>query len=233
MTFIPILRKLSAPTRATRQSLKRKSITMQRRPRQNHLEFSRRVLDLAREWDLRPGEKLAEQRLATACGVSRTPVRAALDILKNQSLVRRRPDGGFVLDADLSVRVDVADDLPNADEEALAHTILKDRSARRLARTVTTSELARRYDVTRNVVQKATKILTEESFLDRVPGQSWVFRALPDAPGSRLESLQFRLVLESAAVLSAGFHLDGRPHSGARKFNSIAWRSATAALPSR
>lgn len=183
---------------------------MQRRPRQNHLELARRVLDLAREWAMRPGEKLAEQRLATACQVSRTPIRAALNILEDQSLVGRGPDGGFVLQADLSARVDVARDLPNAEEEALGTAILRDRAARRLARNATTSELARRYGVTRNVVQKALRILAEDSFLERAPGQSWVFRSLPDDPESRLESLQFRLILEPAAVLSAGFHLDGR-----------------------
>ena len=190
---------------------------MQRRPRQNHLELARLVLDLAREWELRPGEKLAEQRLATACQVSRTPIRAALDLLENQSLVRRGPDGGFVLDADLSARVDVADALPAAEEEALATTILRDRSARRLARNVTTVELTRRYDVTRHAVQKAIKILTEESFLDRAPGQSWVFRALPDDPESRLDSLQFRLIVEPAAVLSSGFQLDGMAAAALRQ----------------
>lgn len=45
--------------------------------------------------DFAPGERLGEERLAEAIGVSRTPVREALTRLHSDGLVERLPDGGY------------------------------------------------------------------------------------------------------------------------------------------
>ncbi len=47
--------------------------------------------------EFRPGEKLSELPLVARLGVSRTPVRLALDRLANEGLLEASPSGGFVV----------------------------------------------------------------------------------------------------------------------------------------
>ncbi|MCB2152434.1 MAG: GntR family transcriptional regulator, partial [Rhodobacteraceae bacterium] len=54
--------------------------TPRTRPRASHLDLAQRILELVREKGMQAGAHLPEQVLASACKVSRTPVRAALDL---------------------------------------------------------------------------------------------------------------------------------------------------------
>lgn len=47
--------------------------------------------------DIAPGERLVENRLAEAMGISRTPVREALHKLEREGLLRKLPRGGFTV----------------------------------------------------------------------------------------------------------------------------------------
>jgi DNA-binding GntR family transcriptional regulator len=187
-----------------------------KRPRTSHLDLAQRVLDVARAGAFEPGARLPEQQVASLCGVSRTPVRAALRLLVEQGLVDWAQDEGFRLAADLSVRPGSLTALPSAEEDDLAAAILRDRAARRLDRTVTVATLARRYAAERKTVLKALTRLSEEGLIERAPGQSWMFRPAPDSPEAIAESYDFRLALEPAAILAPGFRLDGAKASALR-----------------
>jgi DNA-binding GntR family transcriptional regulator len=45
--------------------------------------------------DIAPGSRLVESRLASALGISRTPVREGIHKLEREQIVRRGPSGGF------------------------------------------------------------------------------------------------------------------------------------------
>src|SRR5215467_3321983 len=47
--------------------------------------------------DFRPGERLSELPLVARLGVSRTPIRLALDRLAHEGLLELAPAGGFVV----------------------------------------------------------------------------------------------------------------------------------------
>jgi len=49
--------------------------------------------------DFQPGERLSELPLVARLGVSRTPIRLALDRLANEGLLEVFPTGGFVVRA--------------------------------------------------------------------------------------------------------------------------------------
>ncbi|MCV2872712.1 GntR family transcriptional regulator [Defluviimonas sp. WL0050] len=178
------------------------------RPRQNHLDLARRILDVARERGLGPGAHLPEQYLATQCNVSRTPVRAALKLLTEQGLVEHEADQGYRLAKGVSLTGAFAEPLPDPKEAELAARIIRDRAARRLDETVTVGEVMRRYDSDRRTVLKAFGTLAEDGLVSRAPGQSWVFANLPDSLESQSDSLDFRLILEPAALTTPGFSLD-------------------------
>ncbi|MDW4550521.1 GntR family transcriptional regulator [Defluviimonas sp. D31] len=184
------------------------SRTPSSRPRQNHLDLARRILDVARERGMGPGAHLPEQFLATQCNVSRTPVRAALKLLTKQGLVEHETDQGYRLANGVSLAGAFAEPLPDPEEAELAARIIRDRAARRLDETVTVGEVMRRYASDRRTVLKALGTLAEDGLVSRAPGQSWVFAKLPDSPESQSDSLDFRLILEPAALTTPGFALD-------------------------
>jgi DNA-binding GntR family transcriptional regulator len=188
-----------------------------RKPRTNHLDLAQRILDVVRQRGFKVGARLPEQQIASLCNVSRTPVRAALRLLADRGIVMWEADVGFRLAADLSLQAAAASDLPSAEEDDLAEAILRDRAARRLDETVTVSGLARRYGKPRGTVLKALGRLADESFVERAPGQSWLFRPTPDGPDALAESYDFRLVLEPAAILAPGFRLDGAKAAALRQ----------------
>ena len=182
--------------------------TADKRPRQSHLDLARQILDFARDHGLGPDGHLPEQALATHCNVSRTPVRVALKLLADQGLARHEPGQGYRLVRDIPLSFPLSSPLPDPAEAELAGRILRDRSARRLDETVTVGEVVRRYQADRRTVQKALGALAEDGLVSRAPGQSWVFTPLPDSPESHSDSIEFRLVLEPAALTMAGFELD-------------------------
>ena len=177
--------------------------------RSNHLDLAQRILEAVRRGGFRSGDRLAEQQIASLCNVSRTPVRAALRLLAEQAVVRWEKDFGFTLAIDPSGAVEAAEELPSADEERLAGAILRDRAARRLDDTFTAGGLAKRYDVDRHSVLKALRVLESENWIEKAPGQAWLFRSAQEGPEALSESYEYRLLLEPAALLAPGFRIDG------------------------
>ena len=82
---------------------------------------------------LRPGERIREQDLAEALGISRTPVREALFLLQNEGLVDSRPRRTAV------VRAFGADEI---DDMYQVRALLEGYAARRAATRISASELA-------------------------------------------------------------------------------------------
>lgn len=176
--------------------------------RSNHLDLAQRILEAVRHGGFRAGDRLAEQQVASLCNVSRTPVRAALGLLANRGVVRWEKASGYTLVIDPANTVEAAADLPSAEEDRLAESILRDRAARRLADTVTASGLSRRYSIDKRTVLKSLRILESQNWIEKAPGQSWLFRAAHEGPEALAESYDYRLLLEPATMIAPGFRLD-------------------------
>lgn len=180
----------------------------------SHIELAQKILEFALESDLKKGDRLVEKRLADYCDVSRTPVRMALKLLEEKGAVSKSEERGYRLAVDPSRQAQSAV-FEQPDENAgLADAILADRKGRRLGRSVTISELVRRYDASRNAVQKAVDVLQQHGVLRRAAGQAWMFMPMLDDPGTLRQSYEFRLALEPQAILDEGFSLDStRAHA--------------------
>jgi DNA-binding GntR family transcriptional regulator len=183
---------------------------LQKRERtvKTHTSLARQVLDHARAKALRPGDRLPEEAFATACGVSRTPLRSAYIILETNGFLVKREAEGYFLAADLDADTSAMESQLDTVNVSLAKTILADRAARRLDDTQSVSFLIRRYNTTRAAVLNALTVLQQDGIIDRIPGQSWSFRPILDTPNAVADSHQFRLILEPAAILAPGFSLD-------------------------
>lgn len=154
-----------------------------------------------------PGEPVSEQALARTFLVSRTLVRAALNVLLEEHLLSHEAGKGYRLIARPAGQTPGAS-LPQAAEEELASSVLRDRMAGRLGDSISISELMRRYDIGRPAAQKALTQLSESQAIERGPGQSWLFRPSLNSVAALDESLKFRLVLEPEALLCPNFNAD-------------------------
>lgn len=183
------------------------SQSIEKKPRTNHLELARRIVEHVQDTALGVGEPLSEQFLARTFKVSRTLIRAALKVLLEQGLVEHEAGKGYHLAADPAGQPGNPV-LPQAAEEEVAASVLRDRMAGRLGSSVSVAELMRRYALARPAAQKVLQQLSEEQVVDRGPGQSWLFRPLLNNLAALEESLRYRLVLEPEALLSPGFEVD-------------------------
>jgi DNA-binding GntR family transcriptional regulator len=170
------------------------------------------ILDHARRQGLGPGAHLAEQALADAFRVSRTPVRQALQALAAQGLVERHRNRGFFLKAP-PAPAPLADAAPAADaaaepgEDPLYGRIADDHLEDRLPARVNESELARRYGVTKARLQRTLARMAREGIIERLPGQGWEFLPMLRSPEAYDQGYRFRALIEPAALMEPGYHL--------------------------
>jgi len=177
-------------------------------PRQRHVELAQRVYAVAINAGLTVGDRLPEQLLAEQCNVSRTPIRRALQLLETQGIAATDPEGGYRLVKTSDTTSGQTIGMPQTEEEELFKAILDDLAARRIATSQTLVALQRRYDASRLTMQNTLQRLLEEQFVERAAGQRWLFKPMVVGGEATAQSFDFRILMEPAALLSAGFKVD-------------------------
>lgn len=175
-----------------------------RQPTRLQEELAGRIMDLARADGANPGDRLNEKILAERLNVSRSPVRAALDLLALRGLVIRRPQRGVELLAALPDEAATSGERAGHDD--LLVRIAADREYGHLGDEVSETELMQRYDAVRSTVRRALDLLADMQMVERKPGYGWRFLTSWSAE-LRRDSYRFRLVIEPAAILEPGFTL--------------------------
>lgn len=163
----------------------------------------------------RAGDRLPEQRLADALGVSRTPVRRGLAYLRRHGLAKRREARGYLLAVDaaeLAQRVDP----PTADEEERYIAVAADRLAGRLPETVAEADLVRRYAMTRSEARALLQRMVGEGWVERRRGYGWRFLEMFATQEAYEQSYRFRMAIEPAALLEPGYQIDRQRFAEAR-----------------
>lgn len=171
-------------------------------------EIAQQILNLCRLEDWPVGQRLTERALAERFQVSRSPVRLALDLLVEHSVVERTPQGRYVLAASGRELEATPIELPRTDQDWLHETILRDRFAERIPNQVTEADLLRRYQTTRGVLLKALVRLSQEGMIDRSHGHGWIFRKILNSVEAYQASYELRLAIEPLAIRSPNFKID-------------------------
>jgi DNA-binding GntR family transcriptional regulator len=193
------------------------------------LRLSRSIVDALREDASSAEGPINQQALAERLGVSRTPVRAALELLAGQGAVARGPRGFIV--ADLSA---AGDDRPDEGEsgDALLGRIARDRHAGALPQDVSEADLMRRYGASRAETVGALRRLAELGLAIRKPGFGWRFLAAAATAAEKEASYRFRLAIEPAALRQPGFAAEpgwlAAMRSRHARFLDMRWREADA-----
>lgn len=179
-----------------------------KRPNFRHVELAQKILDVAGERGMAPGERLAEQALASLCKVSRTPIRKALQILAERDMVSSDSEGGYLLAVDPAATARLEDIADGDGDSEIYAAILRDLAAGRIAENQTIAALQRRYDVSRQTVQNALMKLAEENLAERGAGQQWLLKHFAISGDAAAKSYEFRLATEPLALTLPDFKRD-------------------------
>lgn len=170
-------------------------------------ELVQRILALVHEQGLRPGDRLKEARLAELLGVSRTPVRAAMEILHHNGIVQRQPNRGMVLVA-VPPPPEAASPPPLSTLDQVLVDFTRLRHEALLGDHFTEAELLRRLPVERSALREALTRIEELGMIARKSGYGWSFTQAVRDSAAKTESYRFRLLIEPAAILEPAFKLD-------------------------
>ena len=177
-----------------------------RRPQASRLQadLARRIVQVLKEQGAQPGHHLVELDLCQLFGVSRTPVRGALQLLAADGLVTARAGRGFVLARLPSGSEDSAAEDP--DDQRLFDALSRARSAGKFGDQFTQQEVVRRFHAPLGTVMTVLRRLAELGVVERKPGNGWAF--VSDPARILNESYAFRRALEPQMLQQPGFKLD-------------------------
>lgn len=169
-------------------------------------ELARKVLARLRSQEIAVGARLSVPELASAFGVSRSPMSGALGLLEDAGLLQPGSPRGLEVATELS-DIDIDAVLPASPLELLYLRVMRDRASGVLPQEVSETELMPRYDITRGTVRKLLMRFSSEGLARRQAGHGWRFVDTLDA-GSEAESYEIRQIVECAALLSPRFRFD-------------------------
>jgi len=178
---------------------------MARSSRQSSFHFANQLLDVIRDAKLGPGHHLREQQLADLVGVSRTPIRSALNLLAKRGIVETRKNHGYFLRKPFDSLHRIEIEVPSAADENLYQRLVRDRLDKVVPNSMTQSEIARRYGVDRVALMRTLSRLAEDGLITKNKGHGWTFLPTLDSLVSLRGSYEFRLTLEPACFLLPTF----------------------------
>ncbi|WP_225025928.1 GntR family transcriptional regulator [Xinfangfangia pollutisoli] len=171
------------------------------------IDVARRILQRIRDLGLKPGARLPAADLARSFGVSRSPVTAALELLREKGVVCAAGGRGMQVARDISAE-SLTDLLPSSAAETLYHRIMSDRAAGLLPQEVSEAELLPRYAVARGMIRKLLMRFAAEGLARRLPGHGWRFVDTLESDADFQASYEFRIIVECAALLTPAFRAD-------------------------
>lgn len=192
--------------------------------------IAKEIGQLIRSGELKPDEHLSTQGLADKFGVSRSPVRDAMQMLFEQGLLEQRPNRGFFVSP--SVEADkrsLADQLPDpmTDYQRLAEDWLTDS----IPADVTEMLLRQRYDLTKAQLNDILLRASREGWAERKQGYGWRFLPVAKTAEGFEQVYRFRMLIEPAAMLEPTFGLDRKIIEEQRRIQERMLETDIANLP--
>ncbi|RKJ95426.1 GntR family transcriptional regulator [Alicycliphilus denitrificans] len=171
-------------------------------------QLARNIEQLITEEVFPVGTPLVERALAERFRVSRSPIREALRILAQRSILGQRPEGGYFVQARPQGSAFGLLTANEDEEEKIYLKIGEDRLAGVLPERVTESDLMRRYAVTKTQLGSILQRIGQEGWIERLPGHGWQFLPILTSSETYDQGYRFRILIESAALLEPDFKVD-------------------------
>lgn len=185
-------------------------------------ELVSRIIGLLRSRAPDSLPRLREAVLSRELGVSRTPVRAALQHLVREGILRPHPGGGY-MPGKIPPTADVAT-VPDG-AMSLYGRILRDIILNEIPETASGKSLERRYDAGRGELLQVLRRLVREGLAEPSAGHGWSFLRF-DAD-QMCKGYHLRTILEPAIFLDQHFSVPGEVLSRLRCEQQIALETLT------
>ncbi len=170
--------------------------------------ISTRLLNDIVVGNLQNGQHVGAQQVANRYGVSRTPVREALEKLHESGVLVRKENRGYF----------VADKLPELASENLVgiaredvdhyQQLANDWLTNELPEDVTEQFLRQRYSWTKTQVAEHLVRAAREGWAERKEGYGWRFLPVAKTPKAFDEIYRFRMAIEPVAMLEPSFEIN-------------------------
>ncbi|MFT4003759.1 MAG: GntR family transcriptional regulator [Rhizobium sp.] len=176
--------------------------------RPNRRKLANQLVGLICELRLTAGSHLREQHLGDLLGVSRTPIRAALQVLAERGIVETRKNQGyFLVKAHHQLgKVEIA--VPAMPDQLLYERLVKERIAKRLPDSFTQAEIATLYGADRITMHRTLALMAEDGLIARNKGHGWHFLPTLDGHVALQSSYEYRMAVEPALFLFSTFRAD-------------------------
>lgn len=170
------------------------------------LHIAKAITDAIVTGDIVEGEHLSAQKLADRFGVSRSPVREALQMLAEEGFATQKAQRGFFARRGRAAG-DASGELP-FEAPNTYQRIADDWLSDRLPAEVTEQMLKDRYALTRSQLNDILMRAVREGWAEPRPGYGWNLLPVAKTPEAFEQAYRFRMVIEPAAMLEPTFHLD-------------------------
>ncbi|MDH3667819.1 MAG: GntR family transcriptional regulator [Paracoccaceae bacterium] len=170
--------------------------------------LARRILEELILRDAPAGTHVTEVAMAESLGVSRSPVRASLDLLAEHGVLSHIRNRGFFLRENIAAYDGLAVSGGTSPEDQLYADILEARLNEKLVGRVTQIELARRFEAPESRVGAVLTRMREEGLVRRNPGRGWHFQPAINTTEALAQSYALRLAVEPAALRQPGIQID-------------------------
>lgn len=158
---------------------------------------------------LRAGDHISAQTVADDFGISRSPVREALEMLESAGLVEKRTNRGYFVAEVQRTNGDQTSLIEGlGDDHAVYQKMADDWRQDDLPEEVTEQFLRARYDLTRARLQDVLVRAVREGWAERKPGYGWRFLSVAKTPEAFDKIYHFRMVIEPAAMLDPDYAID-------------------------
>lgn len=170
--------------------------------------IAKEIGQLIRSGELKQEEHLSTQGLADKFGVSRSPVREAMQLLFEQGLLEQKPNRGFFVSAQVKIEEGGAPDDQLQETMSDYRRLAEDWLTDCIPADVTEQMLRERYDLTKAQLNDILVRATREGWAEPKQGYGW--RLLPVAKTAEAfeQIYRFRMLIEPAAMLEPTFALD-------------------------
>lgn len=178
------------------------------------------------------GAHLGTQQLADRFGVSRSPVREALQLLAEQKVLQRQANRGFFVRSSRTPAVrPAAADAEISERSGAYRRLADDWLDNRIGDQVTEQFLRDRYRLTKAQVTDLLMRAIREGWVERKPGYGWRLLPVAKTPEAFEQIYRFRMLIEPAAMLEPSFRIDRAVLAEQRRIQEEMLTSGAAGMP--
>lgn len=195
-------------------------------------KIANEITEAVRSGDIVAGQPVRSQALADRYGVSRSPVREALQILAERGVLEQRTNRGFFATAAAVSGRALPPDAAMALEWSSGYQqVAEDWLADRIPAEVTEQMLRERYRLTKSQLSDILVRAAREGWAERKPGYGWRFLPVAKTPEAFEQIYRFRMIVEPAAMLEPSFRPDPQVFAEQRRIQERMLETDIGRLP--